>query len=234
MLTYEPGDTLAHRLDPRSKLAVQGGFAAAAFVHTTPLGLAVLTAVAVVVAAASGLSPLRAVRAYRGLLPFLAGGPIVEAVRLGPPWVAPVAAVDPLLASYRVLLVLVVSGAYVATTPVRETRAAIALTVPGRAGRFLGTGVGFVFRFLPVLRRDLGGIRDAMAARLGERRPLHERMGLAAAAGLNRAFRRADRFALALRARCFAWNSTPPRLRLAFRDGPALALAAALAASVAL
>ncbi len=30
MLTYEPDETIAHRLDPRSKLAVQIGFAATA------------------------------------------------------------------------------------------------------------------------------------------------------------------------------------------------------------
>lgn len=234
MLTYEPGDTLAHRLDPRGKLAVQCGFAIAAFAHTTPRGLAALTAVVAGMSALARISPVRAIWAYRGLLPFLAAGPIVEAVQPGPPWVAFGAAVDPLLASYRVLLVLVVSGAYVATTPVRETRAAITTVVPGRTGQVLGTGVGFVFRFLPVLRQDLGRIRNAMAARLGEQRPLHERMGLAAAAGLNRAVRRADQFALALRARCFAWNPTPPPLRLAPRDVPALALAVALAASAAL
>jgi len=231
VLTHEPGDSLAHRLDPRAKLLVQGGFAAAAFAHTTPRGLAALSVVAVGVAAAGGLSPVRAVVAYRGLLPFLAAGPLLAAVRLGPPWVAPAAGVDAALASYRVLLVLVVSAAYVTTTPVRETRAAVAWAVPGRPGRLLGTGVGFVFRFLPVLRRDLGRVRAAMAARLGERRPLRERMAIAAAAGLNRAFRRADRFALALRARAFAWNPTPPRLRLAPRDAPALALGVALAAS---
>jgi biotin transport system permease protein len=232
VLTYEPGDTLAHRLDPRAKLAVQAGFAAAAFAHTTPRGLAVLTAVAAGVAAAADRSPLAAVRAYRGLLPFLAAGPVLAAVRPGPPWVDAGAAADATLASYRVLVVLVVSDAYVATTPVRATRAAIAWAVPGRPGRLLATGVGFVFRFLPVLRRDLGQVRAAMAARLGDARPLRERMALAAAAGLRRAFRRADRFALALRARCFAYNPTPPPLALAPRDAPALALAGVLAASV--
>lgn len=46
MLTYEPGDTLAHRLDPRTKLAVQVAFAAAGFAHTTPAGLVALGVVA--------------------------------------------------------------------------------------------------------------------------------------------------------------------------------------------
>lgn len=231
MLTYEPGDAVAHRLDPRAKLAVQAGFAVAAFAHTTPQGLAVLSVVVAGIAAGAALSPLRALSAYRGLLPFLLAGPALAAVRPGPPWLAVGPAVDASLASYRVLLVLVVSAAYVRTTPVRETRAAIAWAVPGRTGRLLGTGVGFVFRLLPVLRRDVDGIRDAMAARLAEARPVHERMALAAGAGLRRAFRRADRFALALRARAFAWNPTLPALAFRPADYALTAAGVALAAS---
>ncbi|MDL0128925.1 energy-coupling factor transporter transmembrane protein EcfT, partial [Halobacterium salinarum] len=48
-LAYRPGGGVLHRLDPRAKLALQAGFAAAAFAHTTILGLAALTPVAVVV-----------------------------------------------------------------------------------------------------------------------------------------------------------------------------------------
>lgn len=51
-----------------------------------------------------------------------------------------------------------------------------------------------------------------------------------AVASLNRAFARADRFALALRARCFAWNPTLPPLAFGRADYVVLA-AAALAAS---
>ncbi|MDL0125389.1 energy-coupling factor transporter transmembrane protein EcfT, partial [Halobacterium salinarum] len=38
-LAYRPGGGVLHRLDPRAKLALQAGFAAAAFAHTTILGL---------------------------------------------------------------------------------------------------------------------------------------------------------------------------------------------------
>lgn len=231
MLTYEPGESPAHGLDPRSKLAFQGGFALAAFAYTTPAGLALLTPVAALSVRAAGLSVRRAVRAFWPLQAFLLAGPVVEAVRPGPPWIDPSAAVDPALASYRVFLVLLLAAAYVRTTPVRETRAAIQRTIPGRPGQFLGLGVAFVLRFLPVLRRDLGQVREAMAARLGERRPVHERMVIVATTGLSRAFARADRFALALRARCLAWNPTPPPLSPGPRDwlvgGAALVLAAA-------
>ena len=232
MLRHRPGTTLAHRLDPRSKLAVQFGFAAAAFAHTTPRGLAVLTVVAAAVLAAGRTSPLAAARELRLALPFLLAAPLLEGLVVGPPWFSLAEARFPALASYRVLLLLLVSVVYVHTTPVRESRAAIGWLLPGRAGQFLGTGVALVFRFLPVLAADLARARDAMRARLGTERPLTERMRVVATSGLGRAFDRSDTLALALRARCLAWNPTLPPLAFGARDLPALALAVGLAGSV--
>ena len=227
-LAYRPGDSVAHRLDPRSKFAVQAGFVVAAFVYTTPGGLVWLTALTGALLSAADTSPVAAGRELRYLLPFLLGAPLLEGLTLGAPWFVAADAVPPALASYRILLVLFVSAAYVRTTPVRDSRAAIQRTVPGRFGRFLGVGVALVFRFLPVLQRDIARIRDAQRARLGARRSVRDRTRLLAVAGFNRAFRRADRLALALQARCFAWNPTLPELRLGYRDAPALLLAAAL------
>lgn len=229
MLGYEPGATLAHRLDPRTKLAVQVGFAAAAFAHTTPAGLAALSVVALVALASARLPPVRVVRAYRFLIPFVAAAVLLRAVTWGSPWVRPGEAVDPLLAGYRVFLVVAVAAVYVRTTPARESRAAVQWLVPGKLGRLLGAGVGLVFRLLPVLRQDLLTVRDASGARLGDRRGLRRRMRVVAAAGLNRAFSRTDRLSMALQARCFSWNGTLPRLRFAPADAPALLLAAGLA-----
>lgn len=233
-LTYEPGSSFAHRLDPRTKLAVQVAFAAAAFAHTTPAGLVVLTAVAGGCLAAAALSPVRALAAYRALVPFLVLAPLVQGATPGPPWFVPADAAYPALASYRVVLVLLVATAYVRTTPPRHSRAAIQRLVPGRVGRLLGLSVGLVFRFLPVLQADLARGRTALRARLGTERPLHERMRLVAAGGLRRAFDRADTLSLAMRARCLAWNPTLPAFRLGRRDVPALAVAAALLAWAAL
>lgn len=233
-MRYEPGSTVAHALDPRTKLAVQGGFAVAAFAHTTPRGLTVLSLVAVFVLAGARLTPTAVVRDVWFVLPFLALAPIVEGLTLGAPWFDVAAARFPALAAYRVLLVLFVSAAYVRTTPVRESRAAIQWLVPGRAGQLLGIGVALVFRFVPVLVADLERSRDAMHARLGTERSLRERMRFVAVSGLNRAFDRADALAVALQARCFAWNPTLPRLAFARRDVPALLGATALAATVVL
>jgi biotin transport system permease protein len=228
VLSYDPGTSLAHRLDPRTKLVFQVGFALAAFSHTSPRGLAIATVLVGGVLAAAELSPFVAAWEVRYALPFLFAGPLLAAVTLGPPWVALGEALAPALASYRVLLVLLVSVAYVRTTPVRDSRAAIQRVVPGRFGRICGTGVALVFRFLPVIFADLSRARAAMQARLGTERALTERMELVAVAGVRRAFERADRLGLALRARCFAWNPTLPVLRFTKLDFPALALAFAL------
>lgn len=229
MLSHVPDDAYAHRLDTRTKLAVQAAFALAAVVHTTPAGLAALTVVALAALAAARAPFVGTLRDYRALLPFLLAGPVVEAATLGPPWVRPADAVSPALASYRVLLLLLVSAAYLRSTPVRESRAAIQRLLPGRAGTLFGAGVGFVLRLLPVLRDDLRTIRAAAAARLGDERGVVERVRLIGVTGLRRALYRADRFDLALRARCFAWNPTLPHLAFSRRDLPALAVALALA-----
>ncbi|MFB6107592.1 MAG: energy-coupling factor transporter transmembrane protein EcfT [Haloplanus sp.] len=234
MLSYVPGDSLAHRLGPRVKLAVQAGVAVAAFAHTTPAGLAALTGVTAVVLYGSRTGPLSALSEVWLVLPFLLAGPLLEGLRLGPPWFSVAAARFPALASYRTVLLLVTSTAYVRTTRVRDSRAAVQWLLPGRPGQLLGMGVAFVFRFLPVLQRDLGQVRSAMRARLGGERPIHDRMRLVAVAGIDRALSRSDTFALALQARCFSWNPTLPPLELSRLDVPALCLAVALVASAAL
>lgn len=230
MLSYEPGESIAHRLDPRSKLLVQGGFAAVAFVYTTPRGLAVLTAVALCLLVFARTAPHRALWSFRFVFPFLLAAPLLDGFAWGV-WFVLEDAIAPALAGYRVLLVLLVAAAYVRTTPIRDSRAAIQWAVPGRTGQFLGMGVSFVFRFLPVLRDDLGRIRDGHRARLGTERSVPERMRLLVVAAFNRAFERADRFSLALRARCFSWNPTLPEFRFSALDVPAILLGTAFFAA---
>ncbi len=229
MLTYRPGETVAHRLDARSKLACQFGFAVAAFVAPTPRRLAALAILAALVLAAGRLSPLTVARSYRFALVILLLSPLSAVVAVTPPYVDPSRVAGPLLAISRVVLVLTVAAVYVRTTPVRETRAVIQRYVPGRTGQALGVGVGLTFRFLPVLRRDLLSVREAIQARGGERRSVVDRAKRIAVVGLARAFDRSDRLSLALRARCFAWNPTPPEMQFARRDYPVLLLGVVLA-----
>ncbi|WP_254536412.1 energy-coupling factor transporter transmembrane component T family protein [Halomarina litorea] len=229
-LTYVPGDAYAHRLDPRTKLAVQAAFAVAAVAHTTPWGLAVLTLPALGAVRAAGGSVARTLWAYRAAVPFLVAAPLVEGFTWGGAWFVPADALSPALAGWRALLLLLVGGAYVRSTPIRESRAAIQWLLPGRVGVVCGAGIGFLMRFLPVLRRDLATIRSSMHARLAAERSLLDRIRLVGVTGLRRVFRRADGVSLALRARCFAWNPTLPRLSAGRQDVPALALAIALVA----
>ena len=231
MLTYEPDETLAHRLDPRSKLAFQVGFAIAAIARLSPRALVVLTVVALLALAAARVPLRRALYAYRFALVVLAAAPLVSALTLGRPWLDLEAAIVPALASYRVLLILLVSAAYVRSTSVRDSRAAIQRTIPGKAGQLLGVGVGLVFRFLPVLFADLRTIREASAARLGDQRGPIDRAARVGTLGLSRAFARADRLSLALQARCFSWNPTLPALSFSRLDVPVLALALVLVVS---
>jgi biotin transport system permease protein len=231
-LAYRPGDAPLHALDPRAKLALQFGFAAAAFAHTTPVGLATLTPLALAAPLLAGASPLDALGEFWLALPFLVLGPVAAAVTFGSPWIRPDAAFHAALASYRVLLVLLVAAAYVYSTPVRDSRAAVRWLLPGKLGQATGVGVALVFRFLPVLQSDLAGRRDAVNSRLGSERSLRERLRLVAIGGIRRAFDRADRLSVALRTRCFAWNPTQPPLAYRRADWVATLGGAVFAASV--
>ncbi|MDG5778420.1 energy-coupling factor transporter transmembrane component T [Haloarculaceae archaeon H-GB2-1] len=231
MLTYEPDDALAHALDPRSKLCFQVGFAIAAFSHPTPRALAALTALALAALGAARLSPRRVLFSYRFVLLLLAFAPVSAVVALQPPWLVPERMVAPALSSYRVVLVLFVAGAYVRSTPVRESRAAVQRLVPGRTGQLLGVGMGLTLRFFPLLLGDVRRIRTAMDARVGSERSVVDRAGRIAVVAIRRAFTRADRLALALRARCFSWNPTLPELRFARMDYPVTIGGLALALS---
>ncbi|MCU4802505.1 energy-coupling factor transporter transmembrane protein EcfT [Halobacteria archaeon HArc-gm2] len=231
MLTYESGETLAHRLDPRSKMVFQVGFAVAAFARVDAAWLAALAGVASVVLVTARVSPVAVVRSYWFVFLILAGGPVLATVSVLPFRLTPEAAVGPAMQVARVALVFFVGAAYVQSTPVRETRAAIQRHVPGRTGQLLGVGVALTFRFVPVLRRDLVAVRDAMRARAGSNRSIVDRARRIGMLGLTRAFERADRLAIALQARCFAWNPTLPALAFGRADYPVLVAGLALAAA---
>jgi len=231
MLSYRPGATFAHRLDARSKLLFQVGFAIAAFARPTPTRLGALTILAGLALLAGRLSPVAVVRSYWFVFLVLLLSPVSAVVSISQPVIEFGRATESLLAVSRVVLVLFVGSAYVRTTPVRESRAVIQRHVPGRLGQALGVGVALTVRFLPVLRRDLLSVRDAIRARGGENRSVVDRAQRIAIVGLARALDRADRLSVALRARCFAWNPTLPEMAFQRRDYPVLLLGVALALS---
>lgn len=229
MLTYEHGTTVFHQLDARSKLVAQVGFAVAAVTATDPIVLGGLTLLALATLGLARLSPLRVLRRFWFVLVILAMAPLFATFEPGSPWIVPERALPSVVAGYQVVLVLFVSAVYVRTTPIRETRAAIQRHVPGRAGQLLGVGVALVFRFLPVLTRDIRRVRLAIRARGGETLSTRERLQMLALVSLQRALGRAETLSVALRARCFAWNPTLPRLQFRALDYPLLAFGVLLA-----
>ncbi len=140
MLSYRPGSTFAHRLDPRSKLLVQFGLAIAAVAHPTLPWLVGTTAFALGTLAAARLSPLGRPALLPGR-PRRAGAGTGRRRRGARPAVV---SVDPALRSAlhvgRILPVLLVSAAYLTSTPVRDTRAAVQRLIPGKPGQILGIG----------------------------------------------------------------------------------------------
>jgi len=231
MLSYVPGDTVAHQLDPRSKLSFQIGIAIAAFAQPSTTWLAGLYGLTAVVLLAGRLSPRRVARGYGVVFVVLALAPVIAGTTLGPPWFRVDPAMTSLRAVARVPPILAVSAVYVATTPIRETRAAIERLVPGRPGQLLAVGVSLVVRFFPLVVDDLRTVRTAMDARGGQRRAVIDRARRLAVQGLDRALARSDRLAVALRARCFAWNPTLPPLALSRLDYPVLVASVLLALS---
>lgn len=232
MFRYVPGTTVAHRLDPRTKLALQGGFVAAAYAHTEPVPLVILSVITLGFLVLADMHPSSTLYQLRYVIVFLAIAPILGALQLGTPWIDPQGAVEPGLASYRVLLIVTLGTIYLRTTSIRTSQAAVQWLLPGKLGRLLGIGVGLVVRFLPLLQADIRRVRQAMGMRQGDALPFRRRVRLMAVVVLERALQRADRLAVALRMRCLAWNSTLPSLSFSRIDAPALLGAALLFTTV--
>lgn len=230
MLTYTPGETVVHRLDPRTKLGFQFAFALATFSTATLPRLAGLFVVGLGCLYLAGTTVQAVLRAYWVVLLVLALGPLIAAISLGPPWIELAPAVESLRSVARIVPLLFVSAAYITATPIRDTRAAIQRTVPGRPGQLLGVGVALTFRFVPVLRADLRRVGDALRARGGETRSFRKRSQRLTTLMVVRALRRSDRLSVALQARCFAWNPTLPQLQFGRLDIPAWLLSVALVA----
>lgn len=225
MITYEADETVVHRLDPRSKLLLQVGFALAVVTHSTTVELIPYTAFALLSCYLAGVSIRRVLWSFRAILLILAAAPVFASLTWGSPWIIPERALRSLIAGYAIVLVLFVSAAYVRTTPIRDTRAAIQRHLPGRAGQLLGVGISLVFRLFPVMLRDVQRIDLALAARSGTGLTRRQRIRLITVGSIRKAFGRADTLSLALKARCFSWNPTLPALSFSRVDYPVVLLA---------
>lgn len=217
-------------VDPRAKLFLQLAFVAAAYAHTVPRALIGLTLLGFGIIVLVGESPIGLIREFRWLWGLLALAPFIAGIQFTSAEFVIEDARRSGLASYRVLLVVLVSVAIVRTTPPRAAEAALRWAIPGRPGRLLGVGVGIVFRFLPVIRAEARRTRAAITLRGGAAAPLARRIQLLGIVTFVRLLARADRLADAMRMRCLAWNATVPTLALERRDWPVLAVGLGLLA----
>ena len=201
-------DPWLYRLDPRTKLGLQLAVVVVAFGKTEPIPLLILSGAIGGILVHSNMSISDLLADLRYLIAFLSIAPILGALQLGAPWVDLHGAIQPGLAAFRVLLLVIVGIAIVRTTPTRELQAAIWWMIPGKPGRAIALGVSLVLHFLPIIRREVVQTRQAIALRGGDRRPLHEQLRLIGIVVIVRLLERTDRVSNAMKARCLSWNPT--------------------------
>jgi energy-coupling factor transport system permease protein len=251
---YLPGDTPVHRLDPRVKLAVALVFAVALF--TTRSWLALLAIGCLVLATiVLGRIPLaaaaRGVRAVAFILVFtvlaqtLRWEPATAMMRLGPVGFSAEGLVTGMLFAFRILLLVVgTSVVTLTTTPVELTDALEWSMRPlariGLPAHDIAMMLSIALRFVPLTAEVADQVLTAQRAR-GAR---FDRGGLVARA---RAwvpvlvplfvdlFRRADRLAHAMEARCYRGGASRTRLNaLAMRPADWVVFVSASSALVAI
>ncbi|MFO7686818.1 MAG: energy-coupling factor transporter transmembrane component T [Desulfobacterales bacterium] len=166
---------------------------------------------------------------------FTEGTPLV---RLGPLAPAREGLREGAIACLRLTWVFMLGGLFIALTPSSEIKAGVQWflkPIPGVPAERVGTMLGLVARFIPVIFEEAARTSDAQHARLANRR--RNPVGRMAAFGqplIRRVVQTADRLAVAMEARCYTGVRTEPDLNargpdwLFFGIGLA-ALAAALA-----
>jgi energy-coupling factor transporter transmembrane protein EcfT len=229
---YRPGASLLHRLDVRMKLALVAVFSAGSL-YVGLAGAAVLGAFLVGVCLWSGASPAvhaGGLRWLAGLLLFVfaaralsTDGSVVLAV--GPAAVTREGLADGLLTSLRLAVVFLIGAVFAATTRASAVKAGVQWylkPLPLVPAERVGTMLGLLVRFVPLMFAQVAAVSEAQRARgLEHRRPLR-RMVLAILPAMRRVFEVSDRLALAMEARCYSESRTPPELAACRRDWTSL------------
>lgn len=227
------------RLDGRVKIALLVAYSAALFVAGDLVGLGAAAALLVAVAAAGRVRPAPVLRAGAPALAIAAFLLLYNGVASG--WVAGV------VVAARVMLLVYASVVLMElSTPTELSEALRRLLAPlDRAGlpvRDATTALAIALRFIPVTAEELARIRASQASRgasLGSG-SLFARMRANASltaplfVGL---FRRADRLACAMDARCYGASDAPTSLderKFNARDGLVLVLGVMICVGVSL
>jgi energy-coupling factor transporter transmembrane protein EcfT len=225
---FRPGQSLLHRLDPRTKQALLMGLSVTSLWGNLTF-LALFTAVMMVSFSAVGWRIRRLVGEVRYFLFFLCVVFGVRTITFTGGWTptfSPEIAGEALIVCWRLLLVVFMGVLLMATTRTADIRAALVWylkPIPLVNEKMAATMVGLVVRFLPVILFIGAEIADAQRARGIERRknPLIRLMRFTIPL-FRRVFLSADELALAMQARCYSEFRTLPDLRFTWRDGAAM------------
>ena len=226
---YVPGDTIAHRLDARVKVAMLVAASIASFGASSVAGLAVVTAGLAVALVASRTSPLQVLRGLRPAAVVLAVSLLANAlVLVGQPGLSLAGLVRGVAAVVRIALVVGFALVFSATTMSPAVADALdSLMAPlRRLGVPVGeasTVVSVALRFIPLAEEEVGRIRCAQAAR-GAR--LDEGGVVSRVRGWGQVlvplivglFRRADELGRAMEDRCYTGGRVVELAPLTSRD----------------
>jgi energy-coupling factor transporter transmembrane protein EcfT len=241
IMEYLPGDSTAHRLDPRLKLAAM----AVISVSSLNAGWPGLTLLSLMIAAGLVLLrvPPRVLIANCTYLLFLLVLIIAARAIFTPGNVlfraGPVAAtregiVDGIFVSWRLACIFGLGALLVMSTRVASLTAAAAWflrPVPWLNEQRAATMLGLVVRFVPVIFFQGAQTMDAHRARLGDaRRNPAVRLILVVTPMLRRIFLNAERLAVAMAARCYSDNRTTPGFLPGLQDAAGAAMFAMVCA----
>ena len=252
---YFPGDTVVHRLDPRTKLLWLIGYIAALFLADSAAGYALMV---LVLATVSALARIRPKALLGGLRPLIFIVLFTAALNLfygsGEPlaqfWIFRITADGIRRAVFMALrIMLLVCGAFLltyTTSPLQLTDGLERLLSPLKKIRVpvseLAMMMSIALRFIPTLIEETDKIMSAQRSRgaafdTGTLRERARALIPILVPLFVSAFRRADELATAMECRCYAPGMTRTRmktLRMHGRDALALGLCAAIIAAVVL
>lgn len=233
---YRAGNSLLHRLDPRTKqlllLALSLASLTGSVTFLTVSSLAILIGIR-----AAGLRLASLLHEVRFFLVFLVLIFLIRTISFSENWMvqplSPELVGSALIVCWRLLLVVLMCLLLMATTKTTAIRAALIwmlAPLPLVNERACGTMVGLLMRFLPLILLQAGETSDALRARGIEQRknPLR-RLTAFSIPLFRRVFLRADELVDTMQARCYSDQRTLPLLHFARTDLVAGILGIALA-----
>jgi len=222
---FTPGQSVFHRLDPRTKQALLMGLSMMSLLGGMVFLLS-FTAAMTVSLYVSGIRLSRLIAEMRYFLVFLFFVFGLRSVTFADGWMPSISlnqAGASLVVCWRLLLVVSMGVLLMATTRTADIRAALVWflkPVPFVDERMAATMVGLVVRFLPVILLQATEISDAQRARGIERRrnPVVRLMRFTIPL-FRRVFLSADELAVAMQARCYNEHRTLRELAFTRHDG---------------